>query len=1094
MSIFVGDAGQNDLAGTESSDFIAGGAGNDKLKAKGGNDWLVNGVAAGAASSWIPGAYSFTPDLSVDGGDDEIDGGAGHDWLYLYYGLRAAGVSFDISNPNAVAAVTSGGVAAGSITGIETLTFFGGLGNDSVTGGSAGSTLNGGGGNDTLRGAGSNDTLDGGAGDDVLDGGGGTDRVRFTGTVGATVDLRITAAQATGYGNDRFISIETIDGTSGDDTLNGDERNNGLWGGSGGSDRLYGNGGDDSLTHDAASGALVLLDGGAGNDRLSFTGSSGQLATLIGGEGHDSIVAGGEAAITIDAGAGDDRVSVSRQTGSYTITLGTGRDTLGVGSGTNGALPTIIVSDFRTGYDGDIVDRRSWFSTVLPPGNTIQAPNPFLSGTISLAQSGSDVLLKVAAGTLVTFRNTRLGDFTAANFAGYSLSAGTVTSGTAAAETLAGTGFSDEVRAGEGSDRVNGSDGDDRLYGEGGDDILVGDGNYLIGPYYTGIDRLEGGAGHDLLVGGWGDDVLLGDDGDDVLVNTGLAQLWPTVAPGALIFADLAWGDGGGDVIDGGSGTDIVYLSFVTATFGVRVDISNMSFATSVLVNETSAGSLANVEVLRFFGGEAADDVRGGALADLLHGLGGDDRLDGGGGADTMIGGIGDDRYTVDSLLDIVTENAGEGTDIVHTALAGYILPANVEQLVFTGTGGTIGTGNAANNSMTGGTGADVFDLSVGGADSASGGSGDDAFFFGAQFGLGDAVDGGEGADDQLGLRGMYDLGISGAMLKNVETVVLFGGDDTRFGGAAGQVNAYKLSFAGTVMAAGQQMTINANALLAGESFTFNGAAEALGNFLFYGGAGSEDLTGGGGSDGFYFGDGKFEVATDKVNGGSGGGDDQFGLRGNYAGTINLLADTLIGIETIALISSTDDRFGTVNGAFHYAVRSHDANLAAGVWLTVSGNGLDADESVTFDGSQETDGFLRLIGGEGADRLTGGAKADLISGGDGADLLAGGSGADSFVYQRASNSTASARDTILDFAAGDKIDLTRIDAVPGGANDAFTWAAGNVFGGRSGELILVHSGGEWLLQGDLDGNGAAELVIGIVPSGEYVPLQADVLL
>ena len=34
---------------------------------------------------------------------------------------------------------------------------------------------------------------------------------------------------------------------------------------------------------------------------------------------------------------------------------------------------------------------------------------------------------------------------------------------------------------------------------------------------------------------------------------------------------------------------------------------------------------------------------------------------------DTLIGGAGNDTYVVDSTTDVITENAGEGTDTVQT-------------------------------------------------------------------------------------------------------------------------------------------------------------------------------------------------------------------------------------------------------------------------------------------------------------------------------------------------------------------------------------------------------------------------------------------
>src|SRR3981081_2729141 len=69
----------------------------------------------------------------------------------------------------------------------------------------------------------------------------------------------------------------------------------------------------------------------------------------------------------------------------------------------------------------------------------------------------------------------------------------------------------------------------------------------------------------------------------------------------------------------------------------------------------------------------------GNALNNVITGGAGNDTLDGGTGADSMIGGAGNDPYIVDNAGDVVTENAGGGTDTVKTNLSSYTLGANLE-------------------------------------------------------------------------------------------------------------------------------------------------------------------------------------------------------------------------------------------------------------------------------------------------------------------------------------------------------------------------------------------------------------------------------
>ncbi len=113
----------------------------------------------------------------------------------------------------------------------------------------------------------------------------------------------------------------------------------------------------------------------------------------------------------------------------------------------------------------------------------------------------------------------------------------------------------------------------------------------------------------------------------------------------------------------------------------------------------------------------------------MLTGNTGNNLLDGQGGADSMTGGAGNDTYVVDNVGDTVTEGAGgsSGTDLVQSSLS-YTLGANVENLTLTGGGNINGTGNSARTTSSPATAATTAWTARGGADTMSGGAGNDTY------------------------------------------------------------------------------------------------------------------------------------------------------------------------------------------------------------------------------------------------------------------------------------------------------------------------------------------------------------------------------
>lgn len=145
-----------------------------------------------------------------------------------------------------------------------------GSGDDVVQGHAGDDQLYGEDGNDSLFGGRGNDVLFGGAGNDLIDGGSGRDTFSLDGFYGrgATVDLRLTGPQSIGtFGRSTLISIESLAGSFGRDTLIGNDQANTLQG-NGDNDILIGNGGNDWLIAD---GGRDTLTGGSGADRFHLT-------------------------------------------------------------------------------------------------------------------------------------------------------------------------------------------------------------------------------------------------------------------------------------------------------------------------------------------------------------------------------------------------------------------------------------------------------------------------------------------------------------------------------------------------------------------------------------------------------------------------------------------------------------------------------------------------------------------------------------------------------------------------------------------------------------------------------------------------------
>lgn len=129
------------------------------------------------------------------------------------------------------------------------------------------------------------------------------------------------------------------------------------------------------------------------------------------------------------------------------------------------------------------------------------------------------------------------------------------------------------------------------------------------------------------------------------------------------------------------------------------------------------------------------------------------------------------------SASDTIIEAAGEGIDTVITAMVGYTLAANVENLVHTGSANFAGFGNALDNILTGSSARDTL-AGKGGNDTLIGGDGlDTADFTGIQtdYEIVKLADGRYRVTDLVGGRDGVDLldGIAQVRFSNGYVVTL---------------------------------------------------------------------------------------------------------------------------------------------------------------------------------------------------------------------------------------------------------------------------------------------------------------------------------
>lgn len=455
---------------------------------------------------------------------------------------------------------------------------------------------------------------------------------------------------------------------------------------------IWDGGGDDEIRYAGARNANIDLraatlqyeEGGGGRVSYAlgawtgFTIANGvTIERATGGDGNDTLM-GNDAANILAGGLGVD--ALSGALGDDTLIGGGGADTLNGGDGSDTA-------DYASAAAG--VSARLSIGRVLNDG----------SGAV-------DVLTGIENVTGSAFADTLFGD--------------------GSANVLLGGGGRDTLMGNAGADVLGGGLGEaNTLYGGLGDDRFLVDviGDTLVEFAGEGTDTVETSlAAYELKAANVENLVLTAAGG-----ATGTGNAFANILTGGA-GDDILIGRGGADTLRGGGGRDTA--SYVAAAAAVTVKLAGGVATSDGDGSQDILTSIENVIGSAFddmlAGDATANRLDGGAGRDTLIGLGGDDVLSGGGGAaNQLYGGAGDDRYIVTAIGDTVVESAGEGLDTVETTLGGFTLRANVENLIYTGSGNFAGVGNASANVITGGAGADTL-TGGGGNDTLNGGGGQD--------------------------------------------------------------------------------------------------------------------------------------------------------------------------------------------------------------------------------------------------------------------------------------------------------------------------------------------------------------------------------
>ncbi|HEY1632234.1 MAG TPA: calcium-binding protein [Rhizomicrobium sp.] len=775
-------------------------------------------------------------------------------------------------------------------------------------------------------------------------------------------------------------------GTPGDDNLTGTANGDTFDLTAGGNDTASGLAGSDIFNMGAALNAGDQLDGGADNDVVVLQGdySAGVTlgaATLTNIENlqlnagfnynltmNDGNVAAGQT-LVVDASqlAAANHLTfngAAETDGNYTIIGGAGNDVITAGNGPDFIDASFGGSDtINLGTDANDPDEFGdgvYFGAAFDRNDSVNGGDPNNTGDSYVQLSGnyaSNLILKAT---------------TLQNIGNLFVSTG----------SHQGHVFNYFITENDGNLSAG------QFMAVSGSSLVAGEQLRFDGSAETdGSFNLTGGHGNDILFGGLGDDFLKGGQGDDI--------------------------------IDGGGGKN-------RATYSDDPNGVTVSLLTHLAQN-TGDGN----DVLRNI-----QDLSGGAGNDTLYGDNGANWIWGEGGSDTIQGYAGDDIIQVGTLngtLGTDTADGGNGRDTLSFDDNGTQISGVTFSLALQGTSQVTGmdtiaavnfenvSGTSIDDALTGNDIANTL-YGSGGNDVLSGGDGNDVLYGDKVLEASTNQSGGDGPSAVVD----YDDAVGG------DDILIGGaGNDTMDGGLGNDTASYADATSGVTVNLNLTTAQNVGGgdgkdiLLNIENLTGSAFDDTLtgtdGDNVLTGGGGNNHLVGNGGSDTFDLsGDANDVVqggagadtvemlgtgnltATDRIDGGD--GHDTVQLSGDYSAGVTFVAGTMQNIEEIDL-----------GPRFSYRLVTNSNTVAAGANLEIDGRQLGAADTLSFNGSHETDGTFTIHGGAGADTITGGTQGDTIAGGGGADKLAGAGGHDVFVYNGVSDSTSVNHDVLVGY-------------------------------------------------------------------------------